>query len=109
MRFLVDNQLPRVLARHLRHKGFEAEHVRDLDLDFASDHRIWRLVCEQGYTLITKDRDFTFLVLPGETIGAVVWLRVGNCHTRELLRVLDHRMEEVIGLLAAGERLIELA
>jgi predicted nuclease of predicted toxin-antitoxin system len=41
MRFLVDAQLPPALARMLAAKGFQAEHVYDVELGEADDNRIW--------------------------------------------------------------------
>jgi predicted nuclease of predicted toxin-antitoxin system len=41
MRFLVDAQLPPALARILSAKGFEAEHVYDVQLGTAQDSAIW--------------------------------------------------------------------
>ena len=37
MKFLVDNQLPLALARHLDALGAPCQHVSDVDLDHATD------------------------------------------------------------------------
>ena len=42
MRFLVDAQLPPVLARRLRGLGHEAEHVYDIGMQAATDRAIWK-------------------------------------------------------------------
>jgi predicted nuclease of predicted toxin-antitoxin system len=62
VKFLVDNQLPRALARFIQHDlGCEAIHVCDIELTHASDAAIWRYAATNAYVLITKDEDFVFL------------------------------------------------
>lgn len=43
-KFLIDEDLPRSLARGLREHGLEAADVRDLGLRGAPDERIWEAV-----------------------------------------------------------------
>lgn len=59
MRFLIDAQLPPALARLLKAAGHQAEHVEDVGLRDAGDHRIWDYTVQQQAVLITKDEDFT--------------------------------------------------
>ena len=42
MKFLVDNQLPIALSRFLESEGLQARHVVDVQLDEASDRKIWQ-------------------------------------------------------------------
>jgi predicted nuclease of predicted toxin-antitoxin system len=44
MRFLVDNQLPPSLARWLRDRGHEAEHVFEIGLHLLDDRALWERV-----------------------------------------------------------------
>lgn len=55
MKFLVDNQLPTALARHLAARGEECIHVMDAGLEQASDSEIWRYAADRKM-IITKDR-----------------------------------------------------
>jgi len=41
MRFLVDNQLPPSLARWLRDRGHDAEHVFESGLHLLDDRALW--------------------------------------------------------------------
>jgi predicted nuclease of predicted toxin-antitoxin system len=41
MRFLIDAQLPPVLARWIESQGHTAQHVADLQMADASDRAIW--------------------------------------------------------------------
>ena len=63
MRFLVDAQLPPALVTCLRSAGLEARHVARLDPSLLTDESIWRLACEEGRTIVSKDADFVERVI----------------------------------------------
>ena len=108
MRFLVDTQLPASLARWLRDKGHQAEHVLDVNLAQSKDTAIWRYAEQNGAVIVTKDEDFAELVRCGCPGPAVAWLRLGNSSTRNLLAWLDPLLPLVVRKVQEGERLIEL-
>jgi predicted nuclease of predicted toxin-antitoxin system len=110
MHFLIDTQLPRVLARHLRGLGLEATHVGGLGLAQASDHTIWTRVREtRGAVLITKDHDFVRLQMTEPVAVSIIWLRFGNSSNRDLIDRVDQEWPRVMASLRAGEALIEIA
>ncbi len=78
MKFLVDQQLPPLLAMWLRDTGFEASHVRELGLKDAPDTAIWAKARAENWLVITKDEDFVKLWRDQEQ-GGVLWVRFGNC------------------------------
>jgi predicted nuclease of predicted toxin-antitoxin system len=106
MKFLIDAQLPPGLVRWFEARGFEAAHVFELGLGAASDTEISALAESGGYVLVSKDEDFLTLRLPDRF--AFLWLRCGNTANRVLSVWMDERWERVAGLLAGGERLVEL-
>jgi predicted nuclease of predicted toxin-antitoxin system len=73
-RFLVDEDLPRSLARALRGAGMEAEDVRDIGLSGEPDEAVFRHARENGLTLVTADMGFASILLfpPGSHPGLVV-------------------------------------
>lgn len=108
MRFLVDNQLPLALAKHLILRGHDATHVLDAGLDDASDSEIWKHATENSLVLISKDEDFARRASqPGSTVQ-VVWVRLGNCRTAALLAAFDSLLSEMQGALEAGNRVVEI-
>jgi predicted nuclease of predicted toxin-antitoxin system len=59
MKFLVDAQLPRVLARKLAAAGHDVVHTWDLPLgNRTPDETIADLAASEGRVVVTKDRDF---------------------------------------------------
>jgi len=59
MKFLIDAQLPRRLAKQLKQMGVEAIHTLDLPLgNYTTDTEINELSINQQYVVVTKDSDF---------------------------------------------------
>ena len=59
MKFLIDAQLPYLLALWIREKGFEATHTDEMpNKDETTDDEIRNLSIGANYVVITKDADF---------------------------------------------------
>ena len=108
MRFLVDAQLPPVLARFLSSFGHQADHVFDIDMNTAEDTEIWAYALEVQAVIITKDEDFIKLSLIREKSPSIIWLRIGNTSKQALLKWFGELLPAIEKSLAEGEKLIEL-
>lgn len=88
MRLLFDEQLAEDLCELLRDAFPESLHVRQLRGSGASDEDVWQLALEHDCVLVTKDEDFhRFSILRGAP-PKVVWIRLGNCTTTEIVALL---------------------
>lgn len=58
MKFLIDAQLPPMLAEFIREKGHEALHVAEIDFVRGDDRQIWDYARLNGCIILTKDQDF---------------------------------------------------
>lgn len=108
MRFLVDAQLPPLLARWLTERGHAAEHVFDQGMAAADDRVIWDYALTAGATIITKDEDFAIRRAMAVKGPSVVWLHRGNTRRRELLTWFELRLPAVLVALERGESLVEI-
>jgi predicted nuclease of predicted toxin-antitoxin system len=108
MKFVVDAQLPPMLARWLRQAGHEAQPVREIGLREAEDFDIWRHALAAGAVIVTKDEDFVGLAQQMVSGPVVIWLRVGNTSNPALMEWLAPRWPQVLAQLAQGHRLIEV-
>lgn len=64
MKFLVDAQLPRRLARWLQAEGHDAVHTKDLPEGNSTDDRaINGISMREGRTVISKEEDFVDTIL----------------------------------------------
>ena len=108
MRFIVDNQLPVALAEHLRKGGFDCEHVLEAGLGDALDSDICRYAELQGRIIISKDEDFFYFAKQREARIQVIWVRLGNCRTSDLLAAIERSWPRIESCLKAGDRIIEI-
>ena len=88
MKLLFDENLAPSLVPALAALFPDSVHVHALGLGSAGDAAIWEYARAHGYTIVTKDADFheraTILGYPPK----IVWIRRGNCSTREIERIL---------------------
>jgi predicted nuclease of predicted toxin-antitoxin system len=107
VKFLVDAQLPPLLAAWLSKRGHEAFAVRDIGLRDADDLIIWNWAASEQAIVVTKDEDFSLLAT--KDLGVVVlWIRLGNVSNRLLLQRLEASWTEIVGHLATGDRVVEI-
>ncbi len=92
MKFLVDAQLPKRLADHLREHGFDAVHTLDLPAKNAtSDSDIIDRSLKEDRIVITKDTDFLETHILKKEPKKLILLRTGNIHNNELIGlIIDH-------------------
>lgn len=108
MKFLIDNQLPKVLAEHLRARGQDCQHVLDAGLADASDTSIYRYAEAEERILISKDEDFLYLANQPKSKIKLVWVRLGNCRTTALLAAFDRFWPTLESFFASDERIVEI-
>lgn len=70
MKFLVDAQLPRRIARSLAGAGYDTIHTLDLPLQNRTpDTIILDVAAQEDRVVITKDADFTLSIFRGDPNG----------------------------------------
>jgi predicted nuclease of predicted toxin-antitoxin system len=105
--FLIDAQLPPLLAEALRNAGSEAVHVADLGLLTATDRQIWDEALFRSAVMITKDRDFSLFRATNRAGPAIVWVRIGNTDNRTLIAQILRSLPTIIAAVERGEAVIE--
>ena len=82
--------------------------IRDLGLRDASDLEIFRAARQAGAILITKDSDFSLLVLQFGAPPQVIWLRCGNTSNQRLKKFFSENLARAMEFIQAGESLVEM-
>jgi predicted nuclease of predicted toxin-antitoxin system len=108
VKFLIDAQLPPALVPFLEGAGHEAKHLIDIGLASSDATQIWDYAVSNAVMIVTKDEDFSARIQIYSSYPAVVWLRIGNCSNRALLRWLAPLLPHILDCLKQGEKLVEI-
>jgi predicted nuclease of predicted toxin-antitoxin system len=93
---LFDENLAASLAREFVGLYPGTAHVTPLGLGGGGDRAVWDRAAQDGYVLVTKDEDFHRLSLLLGPPPKVVWIRLGNCSTADVARLLRFRAAEIV-------------
>jgi predicted nuclease of predicted toxin-antitoxin system len=80
-----------------------SSHVRDVGLEGSPDTDVWALAAAGGYALVTKDEDFHRLSVLRGFPPKVIWIRLGNCSTSAIERILRARFGQLVAFVAHEE------
>ena len=108
MNFVVDENLPRLLARSLLAHGHQAWHSVDLLGFSAGDEAIWAEAIRRNAMVVTKDADFVQLLSRPPPHCPVVHVRIGNCPTPPVIDLLIANLDAIAAAVAGGTMLIHL-
>jgi predicted nuclease of predicted toxin-antitoxin system len=102
VKLLLDENLSPTLAETLAGIYPDTAHVRDFNLQAAPDPKVWAHAGKQGYTIVTKDADFHHRSLLHGHPPKVIWIRLGNCSTRDIADLLTARSDQVKAFLQSS-------
>ena len=89
MKFLVDAQLPRRLARVLAEAGHDAIHTLDLPAaNRTGDGEIARLAAQEGRVVVSKDHDFVVSFHLRKLPPKLLLISTGNISNEKLCAIL---------------------
>ncbi len=108
MNFLLDEQLPAILATRLTAEGHEATHVTECLGFGASDEAVAREAERRRAVLVTKDIDFVLKSAKAELSCQIVWVRLGNMRNDELWRRLQLAFPQILAELGSGVRVVQV-
>ena len=95
MKLLFDENLSYHLVRLLGDMFPHCEHVRNVGLNDADDQAIWEYARWENFIIVSKDADFlqrSFLL--GHP-PKVIWIRLGNCSTKDVESGLRRSASEI--------------
>ena len=94
MKLLLDQNLSPRLCDRLRDIWTDGAHVRAVGLAAADDSAIWAYASQHGFTIMSKDGDFSGRSSLYGAPPKVIWLALGNCSTSEIeVHLRRHRGE----------------
>ncbi|WOD40638.1 DUF5615 family PIN-like protein [Nodosilinea sp. E11] len=108
MKLLFDENLSPKLSSRLSDLFPNSLHVRDVDMKATIDPIVWDFAKDNNLMIVSKDADMHDLSLVLGNPPKVIWLRLGNCSTRQVENVL-RRDFDAIKLFYEDESLSLLA
>jgi predicted nuclease of predicted toxin-antitoxin system len=96
MKLLLDQNLSPKLVTALADMYPGINHVQALGLGEAGDEQVWQYAKDNGYTIVSKDVDFNERGLLLGFPPRVIWIRVGNCSTARIERILRDARQSVL-------------
>ena len=110
LKFLVDTQLPPMLATYLQWKGFDSIHTTHFpNGHLLQDTEIRRIAITENRIIVTKDSDFPDSFFLKGPPPRVIYLRLGNTRNRELTAFLEMRWAIIEPLLTDGSGMVVLS
>lgn len=88
MKLLFDQNLSHKLVHRVADKFPDSVHVRDVGLKAAGDPLVWEYAKNNNLMIVSKDSDFHQRSFLYGFPPKVIWLRLGNCSTGDVERVL---------------------
>jgi predicted nuclease of predicted toxin-antitoxin system len=88
VKLLFDENLSPALPRRVADLFPDSVHVRDVGMKATDDPIVWDYAKDNDFMIVSKDADMHDLSLVFGNPPKVVWLRLGNCSTRQIEELL---------------------
>lgn len=98
MSLLFDENLSDELVGRLSDIFPGSSHIKQVGLERRNDEDIWEFAKQNGFTIVSKDGDFHQLSFLQGPPPKVIWLRVGNCTTSLVERMLRQHADRIQNL-----------
>ncbi len=109
MKFLIDAQLPKMLAEFLRERDFDAVHTLELpNKNITGDSEINRISLAEQRIVILKDSDFYDTYSAKQEPYKLLYLTMGNIRNKDLIELFDKNFLLIIHSLQNGS-VVELS
>jgi len=95
MKLLFDQNLSHRLVRVLSDIYPDCQHVRKVGLKESPDSQVWDFARSNDYTIVSKDADFHQRSLLFGFPPKVFWVKLGNCSTKVVEKILRDHLEDV--------------
>jgi predicted nuclease of predicted toxin-antitoxin system len=91
-KYIIDANLPYYFSLW---RGEEYQHVIDID-PHMKDSKIWAYAKEHNLTIVTKDADFSDLVLLNNPPPRVIHIKLGNMKMKAFHNAIDNIWDNVL-------------
>jgi predicted nuclease of predicted toxin-antitoxin system len=86
-----------------------SKHIRELGLKGHADEEIWNYAEANGFTVISKDKDFYQRAMLYGSPPKFIWLALGNCTRDDLLALIRRHEREILAFETSLESVLVLS
>jgi predicted nuclease of predicted toxin-antitoxin system len=104
VKLLFDHNLSHKLVSRLDDVYPHSAQTRLLGFARALDPEIWFYARTHDFIIVSKDEDFSELAVLRGSPPKVIWLRLGNCSTSAVERVLRTNIRVIVDFASDAER-----
>jgi predicted nuclease of predicted toxin-antitoxin system len=109
MKLLFDENLSPKLPLLVASAFPNSKHIRELGLKGHADEEIWNYAEANGFTVISKDKDFYQRAVLYGSPPKFVWLALGNCTRDDLLALIQRHEREIFAFETSPESVLVLS
>ena len=84
--------------------GAATINVYNLNLHEVDDPVLWAFARENDFIVVSKDADFSELSMIQGFPPKLLWLRIGNCRTRDIENLIRTNYEFIVQLVSDRDR-----
>jgi predicted nuclease of predicted toxin-antitoxin system len=95
---LFDENLSPRLVDHLADIYPGSVHVSTVGLGSAFDKAVWEYARQNDFMIVTRDADFSEMSVVSGFPPKIIWIRRGNCSTRDIETLLRSSYDAVTAL-----------
>ena len=106
MKLLLDQNLSWKLVGQLDALYPGTAHIKSVLSTKTDDRDIWLFAREHGFTIASKDDDFEQRSILSGHPPKVIWIRLGNCKTTDVVRLLLDSFQIILAFGADPEKSI---
>jgi predicted nuclease of predicted toxin-antitoxin system len=104
MKFLVDAQLPRRLARQLASQGHDVLHALDLpQANLTTDEAVLEIAARDSRVVVTKDRDFVNSFAIRRVPAQLLLVTTGNISNQDLEQLFLTHLPQIEAALTTNQ------
>ena len=100
---LLDENLSFKIKKELKNLFNDLKHVSDLNLINTDDYTIWDYAKTHHYSIVTFDANFIDLSVLNGFPPKIIWLRIGNSSTSNIVQVLKNNYIAINEFLLSTE------
>jgi predicted nuclease of predicted toxin-antitoxin system len=95
MKLLFDHNLSHKLVRRLADIFPDSTQTRLIGFSTSNDSVVWQHAKDNGFVVVTLDKDFSDLALQRGVPPKIIWLRCGNSKVAEVEHLLRANLADI--------------